>query len=84
MCLACSIAEGSYSKKEKQIDYSANQTYNSGTYWWKMEAEELFFVEDMEQIEVMRSERKKMKEKYFAKLINKKELSEFEMDEMFS
>ena len=48
-----------------------------------MEAEELFLDEDMEQIEVMRSERKKMKDKDFAKLINKKELSEFEMDEMF-
>ena len=84
MCLACSVAESSYSKKEKQIDYSANQTYNSETYWWKMEAEELFFDENMEQIEVMRSERKKMKDKDFAKLINKKELSDFEMDEMFS
>ena len=50
----------------------------------KMETEELFFDEDMEQIEVMRSERKKMKDKDFAKLINKKELSDFEMDEMFS
>ena len=48
-----------------------------------METEELFFDEDIEQIEVMRSERKKMKEKDFAKLINKKELSDFEMDEMF-
>ena len=48
-----------------------------------MEVEELFLDEDMEQIEVMRSERKKMKDKDFAKLINKKELSDFEMDEMF-
>ena len=48
-----------------------------------MEIEELFFDEDMEQIEEMRNERKKMKDKDFAKLINKKELSEFEMDEMF-
>ena len=48
-----------------------------------METEELFFDEDMEQIETMRSERKKMKDKDFAKLINKKELSDFEMDEMF-
>ena len=43
-----------------------------------METEELFFDEDMEQIEEMREERKKMKDKDFAKLINKKELSDFE------
>ncbi|MBS3114634.1 hypothetical protein J4448_06035 [Candidatus Woesearchaeota archaeon] len=48
-----------------------------------MEVEELFFDEDMEKIETMREERKKMKDKDFAKLINKKELSDFEMDEMF-
>ncbi|MDP3765784.1 MAG: hypothetical protein Q8R04_04680 [Nanoarchaeota archaeon] len=48
-----------------------------------MEADELFFDEDMEQIEIMRDERKKMKDKDFAKLINKKDLSDFEMDEMF-
>ncbi len=48
-----------------------------------MEVEELFFDEDMEQLEEMRNQRKKMKEKDFAKLINKKELSSFEMDEMF-
>ncbi len=48
-----------------------------------METEELFLDEDMEQIEVMRESRKKMKDKDFAKLINKKELSSFEMDEMF-
>lgn len=49
-----------------------------------METEELFFDEDMEQIELMRSERKKMKDSEFAKLINKKKLSDFEMDEIFS
>ena len=48
-----------------------------------MEVEELFLDEDMERIEEMRSERKKMKGKDFAKLINKKDLSDFEMDEMF-
>ena len=48
-----------------------------------MEAEEFFLDEDMEQIETMRSARKSMKEKDFAKLINKKDLSEFEMDEIF-
>lgn len=48
-----------------------------------MEVEELFFDEDMAQIEVMRSARKKMKDKDFAKLINKRDLSDFEMDEMF-
>ena len=48
-----------------------------------MEIDELIYDEDMEQIENMRSERKKMKDKDFAKLINKKELSDFEMDEMF-
>ena len=30
MCLACSIAEGNaYSKNEKQVNYFANQDYNS-------------------------------------------------------
>ena len=48
-----------------------------------METDELFLDEDMEQIETMRDARKKMKEKDFAKLINKKDLSDFEMDEMF-
>jgi hypothetical protein len=48
-----------------------------------MESEELFLDEDMEQIENMRESRKKMKDKDFAKLINKKDLSDFEMDEMF-
>ena len=33
MCLACSIAEGNpNAKKEKQIDYQANQDYNSSIY----------------------------------------------------
>ena len=49
----------------------------------KMEAEELFLDEDMDQIETMRSERKKMKDKDFAKLINKRDLNDFEMDELF-
>ncbi len=43
----------------------------------------MFLDADMEQIEVMRDSRKKMKDKDFAKLINKKDISEFEMDEMF-
>ena len=30
MCLACSIAEGNPdAKKEKQVDYTVNQEYNS-------------------------------------------------------
>ncbi len=48
-----------------------------------MEAEELFLDEDSKQIELMRNSRKKMNEKDFAKLINKKDLSDFEMDELF-
>lgn len=44
---------------------------------------EEFFDEDTVEIESMREERKKMGSKDFAKLINKKELSEFEMDELF-
>ena len=48
-----------------------------------MDAVELFLDEDMEQIETMRDSRKKMKDKDFAKLINKKDISDFEMDEMF-
>ena len=49
-----------------------------------METEELFLDEDMERIEEMRNARKKMKDKDFAKLINKRDLSDFEMDEIFS
>ena len=48
-----------------------------------MDVDELFLDEDMAQIENMRDSRKKMKDKDFAKLINKKDLSNFEMDEMF-
>ena len=48
-----------------------------------MDQEELFWDEDLEQVESMREARKKMKEKDFAKLINKRDLSGFEMDEIF-
>ena len=44
---------------------------------------EEFFDEDHIEIESMREERKKMKSKDFAKLINKRDLSDFEMDELF-
>ncbi|MBI2651336.1 hypothetical protein HYX01_02605 [Candidatus Woesearchaeota archaeon] len=44
---------------------------------------EEFFDEDNIEIETMREERKKMGNKDFAKLINKRDLSEFEMDELF-
>ena len=46
--------------------------------------EELFYDKDMEKLEDMRESRKKLKDKDFAKLINKRDLSEFEMDEIFS
>lgn len=42
-----------------------------------------FFDEDQVELESMRDERKKMKDKDFGKLINKRDLSEFEMDELF-
>ena len=44
---------------------------------------EEFFDEDTGEIENMREERKKMNSKDFAKLINKKDLSDFELDELF-
>ncbi|MCH8003178.1 MAG: hypothetical protein IH934_00975 [Nanoarchaeota archaeon] len=44
---------------------------------------EEFFDEDHIEIENMREERKKMKDKDFSKLINKKDLSDFELDELF-
>jgi len=44
---------------------------------------EEFFDEDNVEIENMREERKKMNSKDFAKLINKKDLSDFELDELF-
>ena len=44
---------------------------------------EEFFDEDNVEIENMREERKKMGSKDFAKLINKKALSDFELDELF-
>lgn len=49
-----------------------------------MEMDELFLDEDMNKIEDMRESRKKLNDKDFSKLINKKDLSEFEMDEIFS
>jgi len=42
-----------------------------------------FFDEDQIELESMRDERKKMKDKDFGKLINKRDLSDFEMDELF-
>ncbi len=42
-----------------------------------------FFDEDQTEIESMRSERKKMHDRDFAKLINKRDLSDFELDELF-
>ncbi len=44
---------------------------------------EEFFDEDNQEIESMREERKRMKEKDIAKLINKKDLNDFELDELF-
>ena len=44
---------------------------------------EEFFDEDRVELESMRDERKKMKDKDFGKLINKKDLSDFELDELF-
>ena len=44
---------------------------------------EEFFDEEHIEIESMREERRKMKSKDFAKLINKRDLSDFEMDELF-
>jgi len=41
------------------------------------------FDEDSIELENMRSERKKMRAKDFAKLINKRDLSNFELDELF-
>ena len=42
-----------------------------------------FFDEDQVDVESMREERKKMNDKDFGKLINKKDLSDFELDELF-
>ena len=42
-----------------------------------------FFDEDKIAIEDMREERKKLNDKDFAKLINKRDISDFEMDELF-
>ena len=44
---------------------------------------EEFFDEEHVEIESMREERKKMNDKDFGKLINKRDLSDFEMDELF-
>lgn len=41
------------------------------------------YDEDQLELENMRNQRKKMKDKDFAKLINKKDLSDFELDELF-
>jgi len=42
-----------------------------------------FFDEDQIEVEKMREERKKLNDKDFGKLINKKDLSDFELDELF-
>ena len=42
-----------------------------------------FYDEDQVDVENMRDERKKMNDKDFGKLINKKDLSDFELDELF-
>ena len=44
---------------------------------------EEFFDEDHIELESMRDERRKMKDKDFGKLINKRDLSDFELDELF-
>ena len=44
---------------------------------------EEFFDEDRIELESMREERKKLKDKDFGKLINKKDISDFELDELF-
>ena len=44
---------------------------------------EEFFDEDNQEVENMREGRKKIKDKDFSKLINKKDLSDFELDELF-
>jgi len=41
------------------------------------------FDEDQMEVESMRKERKKLKGKDFARLINKKDLNSFELDELF-
>ena len=48
-----------------------------------MEGMDEFFDEDQMEIESMRSSRSKMKSKNFTRLINKKEISRYEMDELF-
>ena len=47
-----------------------------------VEIEEMFYDES-DEIEPLKEARKKMKEKDFAKLINKRDLSRFEIDELF-
>ena len=45
---------------------------------------EEFFDEDNIEIESMRDQRKKLHDKEFGKLINKRDLSDFELDELFN
>ena len=42
-----------------------------------------FFDEDTIEVESMRKERKKLNTKDFARLINKKDINHFELDELF-
>ncbi len=44
---------------------------------------EEFFDEEQTEVEDMRKERKKISSKDFAKLINKRDLNDFELDELF-
>lgn len=44
---------------------------------------EEFFDDDNKELEGMRKGRKSMQDKDFARLINKKQMNHFEMDELF-
>ncbi len=47
-----------------------------------MEVDEFFYAEE-DEMEKLRESRRRMREKEFGKLINKKDLSSFELDELF-
>jgi len=42
-----------------------------------------FFDEENIELESMREERRKLRDKDFGKLLNKRDISEFELDELF-
>lgn len=63
--------------------FSPNITKITNTGEYTMDTFDDLYDEDTQELEGMRNAKGKMKTKDFARLINKRDLSRYEMDEMF-